>query len=59
MKEPLISILCPVLNEADNIQNLVQSFSLDNLEKEIFFIDGGSTDNSKEIIEKVRKKKHL
>lgn len=54
MKEPLISILCPVLNEADNIKNLVHSFSLDNLEKEIFFIDGGSTDNSKEIIEKVR-----
>jgi GT2 family glycosyltransferase len=56
LKEPLISILCPVLNEADNIENLVHSFTLDKIEKEIFFIDGGSTDNSKEIIESVRRK---
>ena len=54
MKEPIISILCPVLNEAENIEKLVFSFNSDDLEKEIFFIDGGSTDTTKEIIEKVR-----
>ena len=56
MSNPVISIICPVLNEADYIDNLVAKFLFnDGIEKEIFFIDAGSTDGTKQKIEELQK----
>lgn len=49
-----LSIIIPILNEAENIGQLIQHL-LDNASeqnlKEIIVVDGGSTDNSQEIVE--------
>jgi len=51
-----ISIICPVYNEASNIEKLYERIN-DNIpnkfKSEIIFIDDGSTDLSKEIIRKI------
>ncbi|WKZ61640.1 MAG: glycosyltransferase family 2 protein [Cyclobacteriaceae bacterium] len=49
----LISVICPILNEAEHIQSLIDFFinSLPD-EKELFLVDGGSTDGTLEIIGK-------
>src|SRR5690606_1326132 len=48
-----ISIIIPILNEAENIQNLLQHLMSNSKEEnisELIIVDGGSTDGSKEII---------
>lgn len=50
----LISVICPVLNEANNIQSLVDFFNYSKpASKEIIFVDGGSTDDTIGLIEKI------
>ena len=53
------SIIIPVLNEAKNIQNLVQKISkfLSKFKYEIIIIDDHSNDGSKEILLKIKKSK--
>ncbi|WP_452225052.1 TIGR04283 family arsenosugar biosynthesis glycosyltransferase [Lacinutrix chionoecetis] len=52
----MISIIIPILNEAENIENLlfhlIDNASLQNIQ-EIIVVDGGSTDGSQEIVEKL------
>ena len=51
MSLPLVSIICPVLNEEAYVENLVSKFlAPDGIEKELFFVDGGSSDSTKEKI---------
>jgi glycosyltransferase involved in cell wall biosynthesis len=46
-----LSIICPVYNEKDFIGDLANTFLKDDgIDKEILFVDGGSTDGSVEII---------
>ena len=51
-----ISIIIPVYNTEKYIQKCIDSLYLQNLNIEIIFIDDGSTDNSKEIINNYSKK---
>ncbi len=47
----MISVVCPVYNEEKYIEKLLLFYkSAKPADKEIFFIDGGSTDRTKEII---------
>jgi rSAM/selenodomain-associated transferase 2 len=50
----MISIIIPILNEAENIEkllfHLIDNASLQNIQ-EIIVVDGGSTDGSQEIVE--------
>jgi glycosyltransferase involved in cell wall biosynthesis len=56
LSSPIISILCPVLNEAAHIDNLVAKFLFnDGIEKELFFIDASSTDDTKQKITELQK----
>jgi succinoglycan biosynthesis protein ExoA len=49
--KPDISIICPVFNEAAYLPNLLSFLAMVKpLNKEIIFIDGGSTDGSEELI---------
>jgi len=55
---PFVSIILPVLNEADYIENCLRSlmnntYSPDNVE--ILVFDGGSTDNTREIVTRLAK----
>lgn len=49
-----ISIIIPVLNEAENLKELLPFFSkIKNQEQqEVIVVDGGSTDGTKEVVEK-------
>lgn len=49
MQRPVtISIICPVLNEAAYVDTLVKKFlHSDGIEKEVFFLEAGSSDNTK------------
>ena len=46
MKKPIISIIIPVFNEAENIQSFLKQFE-NYSESEIIIVDGGSTDKTK------------
>lgn len=57
MNKPVISILCPVLNEEAYLDGLAAGFLAgDGLEKEIFFLDAGSTDGTRRKIEELQQK---
>ncbi len=46
-----LSIICPCLNEEDYIEGVLEFFISSNpKEKELFLVDGGSTDKTQEII---------
>ena len=50
---PMVSIILPVLNEAEYIENCIRSLMNNNYERdkiEILVYDGGSSDNTREII---------
>lgn len=52
-RPPLITVLCPTYNEKDHIENILQFFVASLPEnKELFVIDGGSTDGTLDIIKK-------
>src|SRR6266513_5325052 len=49
---PNVSIIVPVLNEVENIEPLVSQIVASNLPfHEILFVDGGSTDGTRDTIE--------
>lgn len=51
---PEISIICPLLNEKEFIPKLAQALLQDDgLNKELLFVDGGSTDGSREEIKRL------
>lgn len=53
----MISVIVPVLNEADNIQFLLDSFVVQTLAlDEIIIVDGGSSDNTVAILESYQEK---
>ena len=56
-----ISIIIPALNEEKNIEPLTKSISknLNNFDFEIIFVDDNSDDNSKKILQKLKKLKFL
>lgn len=57
MAEVIISVVCPVLNEGKYVQRLVDFFVNSRpFEKELIFIDGGSTDDTISIVEQNCKK---
>jgi len=57
LSAPKIAIICPVLNEEAYVENLVSKFLFnDGIEKELFFIDGGSTDTTRQKITELQKK---
>ena len=49
-----ISIIIPVLNEAENLKELLPFFIKINIQEqqEVIVVDGGSTDGTKEVVEK-------
>ncbi|MCX8148595.1 glycosyltransferase family 2 protein [Thermaurantimonas aggregans] len=52
-----ISVICPCLNEEKYIENILHHFFISEpIEKEIFFVDGGSTDKTLDIIRKWQNK---
>ncbi|MBK7230516.1 MAG: glycosyltransferase family 2 protein [Ignavibacteriales bacterium] len=53
----MLTLICPVFNEVNYINNILNFFLESNpTEKEIYFIDGGSTDNTVQIIQNFIKK---
>ena len=55
-----LSIIIPVYNEKYTIQKLLNKiYKLRNLKKEIIVINDASTDGTKEILEKNKKKLHI
>ena len=54
--ESLVSIIIPTRNEADSIKSCIESIlNLDYHNTEIIVVDGGSTDKTKEILQKYKK----
>ena len=57
VKNPKVSFITTTFNQATSIQNLVFSVQIQKLKKyELIFVDDFSEDNSKKIIEKLKKK---
>ena len=51
-QKPLITIVVPSLNQGKFLEKSLLSIFEQNIPLQVFVIDGGSTDNSVEIIEK-------
>ena len=58
LKDKKISIIIPILNEAENISILTQkiNFYLKKIKYEIIFVDDNSSDHSKKILKNLKKK---
>ena len=55
-----LSIIIPVYNEKYNIQKILKKiYKLKNLKKEIIVVNDASTDGTKEILNKNKKKLHI
>src|ERR1044071_1675324 len=53
----ILSIICPTFNEIKFIDKLIESLTLEQaVDKEIIFVDGGSTDGTRERIDEWKKK---
>jgi len=53
----ILSVICPTFNEINYINKLFESFQdSENIDKEIYFVDGGSTDGTLEQIEALKRK---
>ncbi len=51
-----VSIIIPTLNEENHINELVNSiYELDSISKEVFILDGGSTDGTREKVTELAK----
>lgn len=50
---PLLSVVIPVHNRANDLQNAIASINLQNIELEIIFVDDASTDDSAAAIEQL------
>jgi len=56
-KNPKVSLLVPTLNRADTLPTLLDSLTKQTYKNfEILIIDGGSTDNTKEILDQYKEK---
>lgn len=56
MNKKTLSVIIPVYNEKDTVEEIiskVKSVNLENIEKEIIVIDDGSNDGTREIIKKI------
>src|SRR6188768_1539327 len=52
----MISVVCPVYNEINYIQQILDFFiSAQPADKELLIIDGGSTDGTREVVQKIAK----
>ena len=53
LPEPIITVLCPTYNEVDSIETVLRFFTESQpKEKELYVIDGGSTDGTINIVER-------
>ena len=50
---PRLSVVIPVYNERNTIEEILERGVQVNIEKEIIVVDGGSTDGTREILEKL------
>jgi len=48
---PLVSVIIPVKNEAGNIKHIMQKPIIPGYRTELIFVEGGSTDGTREVIE--------
>ncbi len=54
MQKPIISIIMPCYNEAENLENLMQAcYEINSPLIEFILVDNGSTDNTQEILKKL------
>ena len=58
-KEPLVSIIIPSYNYAHFITKAIESALEQDVNKEIIVVDDGSTDNTKQVVEKYAEVKYL
>ena len=57
MRHPKLSIIIPVLNQKQHLQNAIESvINQDFTDYELIVIDGKSTDNSLDVIKKYESK---
>lgn len=55
----MLTIICPVYNEEAFIENVIQFFlKAKSVEKELYIVDGNSTDKTKEIVSSYSKQYH-
>ena len=56
MKEPeaILSVIVPVFNERETVQEILRRITAVELKKEIVVVDDGSTDGTTEILRKLK-----
>lgn len=50
-QKPTVSIVVPARNEAGNVPNIISRIPVMGAETEVIFVEGGSTDGTREVIE--------
>ncbi len=51
---PLLSVVIPVFNERDTIEELLRRVQAVSIDKEVIVVDDGSTDGTKEFLQSLR-----